>query len=177
MFRKKTLFVVGAGASAEIRFSLGKGLIKLIANDLIFHFEGRHLKYGEENFYQLIRNQFRDPKARNEHVRASRSAKSLCAHCLCQEYFLCLCPYFDPLTVNESCNYSAKLAFDPPWIIAKNLYCFLINLFKQCIYGCPVTSNSIFITKAHYVCQKLCKICTCNGFCKCSNFKSVTYCK
>ena len=78
MFRPKTLFVIGAGASAEIDFPLGKGLIGLIAKDLNLYLDAGHLHSGEGDFFQLLRNHIGSTGALNEYLQASRSlAKSL----------------------------------------------------------------------------------------------------
>jgi hypothetical protein len=40
MFKRRTLFVLGAGASAEVDFPLGSQLAKAIGNKLDIRFEG-----------------------------------------------------------------------------------------------------------------------------------------
>ncbi len=68
MIRAGTLFILGAGASAEVGLPLGKRLIDKIANDLNFYFDAGHLNSGDGSFYQILRNQFKDNHAINEHV-------------------------------------------------------------------------------------------------------------
>ena len=51
MFREKTLFIIGAGASAELDLPLGVELIKSIRDDPKFG----QLSMGDKEFHRLIR--------------------------------------------------------------------------------------------------------------------------
>lgn len=55
MYKPKTLFVLGAGASAEVDFSIGWELAQRIANSLRFRFDFGEMTQGEENIRQAIR--------------------------------------------------------------------------------------------------------------------------
>ena len=50
MFRSKTLFVVGAGASKEVNFPIGTELTEEIAQLWDFEFDLNQLKKGDKMF-------------------------------------------------------------------------------------------------------------------------------
>ncbi len=57
MFRAKTLFIVGAGASAEAELPVGSALATKIAGALNFTTEFGQLKSGDEYLYQALKRQ------------------------------------------------------------------------------------------------------------------------
>jgi len=54
MPNKKTLFVIGAGASNEVNLPTGKKLKEKIRNSINFEFSGRNLERGNPNIFQAI---------------------------------------------------------------------------------------------------------------------------
>lgn len=55
MFRSKTLFIAGAGASYEVGLPIGTGLKKLIADSLDLYFEGGELYRGNRAIMDALR--------------------------------------------------------------------------------------------------------------------------
>ena len=55
MFKSKTVFVVGAGASAEVDIPIGKGLTQSISRLLDLEARGRELSKGDRIIYQTLR--------------------------------------------------------------------------------------------------------------------------
>lgn len=63
MFRKRTLFVVGAGASAEVGLPVGTELAKIIGNKLDIRFDDfgqRHIGSGDKDLFGQFHQQYRD---------------------------------------------------------------------------------------------------------------------
>ena len=58
MFKERTLFIVGAGASAELGLPIGNGLKDRIAKSLQFRFRAGGLFQGDERIYGQIRSKF-----------------------------------------------------------------------------------------------------------------------
>ena len=80
MFRAKTVFVVGAGASAEFGFPLGAALLDDIARRVDISYEFGRLKRGDYTIVEALRNSL-DANANNqrynEHLHsASQIVKS-----------------------------------------------------------------------------------------------------
>lgn len=73
MFKERTLFVVGAGASAEFGLPIGATLIKQIAHSLRFRFEHGQLKEGDYEISSFIRSKFQ----RNEIDSAFRAGRQI----------------------------------------------------------------------------------------------------
>src|SRR5438445_1208216 len=69
MFNKPTVFIVGAGASAECDLPTGFQLKESIANGLRFYFEGGRLVKGDNALLNILRRRFSDV---NPHTRAGR---------------------------------------------------------------------------------------------------------
>ena len=55
MFKSRVLFVVGAGASAEVDLPTGAGLKQAIVNLLMFRLERRQLTAGDRRIAAIIR--------------------------------------------------------------------------------------------------------------------------
>lgn len=82
MFRARTVFVIGAGASFEVGLPIGSELLIRIARALNFSFDRQNLKTGDSEILQalkIILNEGREAKALNEHILSAhqlrRSAK------------------------------------------------------------------------------------------------------
>lgn len=74
MFRPKTLFVVGAGASKEVNIPIGTELAEKISRLLYFEFDhfGSMLKKGDFKFFNALNNFFKDREILNSHLKAAR---------------------------------------------------------------------------------------------------------
>ena len=62
MFKRKTLFVVGAGASHEFGLPVGKTLASIIKNKMDIRFEGMnsHIGHGDIDLYVHLTGQLRN---------------------------------------------------------------------------------------------------------------------
>lgn len=72
MYRKNTVFVVGAGASAEFGLPMGSELANRIAGLMRFEFEAGQRRSGDNKLYDSWRYRFRDNNELNYHLRAAR---------------------------------------------------------------------------------------------------------
>jgi hypothetical protein len=72
MFKRRTLFIVGAGASQEVDFPLGTTLAKSIGQRLIRRVNetDRQARYNDSELYEQLRRAF--PKEINEYFAAAR---------------------------------------------------------------------------------------------------------
>jgi hypothetical protein len=70
MFKRRTLFIVGAGASAEVGLPAGIGLARIIARKLDVNIEhGRIKDYGDAELFSQVRRQYTADF--NDHVEAA----------------------------------------------------------------------------------------------------------
>jgi hypothetical protein len=76
MFNKRTVFIVGAGASAECELPTGAELKDKIAIGFNFYFEANRLRTGDEAIVQNLRSRFTDI---NPHVMAGRELSATMA--------------------------------------------------------------------------------------------------
>ena len=72
MFARKTLLVVGAGASREAGLPIGEELAAKICSLLFFEFEFGRLKKGSEEMLQNLRLVCGENPNLNEHLKAAR---------------------------------------------------------------------------------------------------------
>lgn len=72
MFHKKTVFIVGAGASKEAGLPTGPELAEKIANFLNYKFDISGLTQGDSDFYYAMRNHFKGRDAIDNHIAAAR---------------------------------------------------------------------------------------------------------
>jgi hypothetical protein len=72
MFRSKTLFIIGAGASKEAGLPVGSELAAAISKLLYFEFEFGQLKGGDHSFLDLLRRHFGNNTILNEHLHVAR---------------------------------------------------------------------------------------------------------
>lgn len=72
MYKPKTLFVVGAGASREVGFPIGQKLSEEIADLLYFEFDRDRLQNGDPKFFSHLSRFFQDNRILNEHLHAAR---------------------------------------------------------------------------------------------------------
>ena len=56
MFPAKTVFVLGAGASAEVGFPVGSGLLNHIVDMVDFRGDFGPLQHGDQTLYEALRN-------------------------------------------------------------------------------------------------------------------------
>jgi hypothetical protein len=72
MFKSPTVFVIGAGASAECGLPVGNALKEAIATALRFRFEVHRLTSGDEELLRILKKRFEnDHEKVNEHTRAA----------------------------------------------------------------------------------------------------------
>ena len=62
MLRQKTLFVIGAGASKEVRLPIGSELAEQIAKRLTFKFDFGQLKSGDHVLFNGLRRSVDAPQ-------------------------------------------------------------------------------------------------------------------
>jgi len=72
MFRSKTLFIVGAGASKEANFPIGTELTEKIAHSWDFEFDCGFLKKGNPQFLGYLQRSLGDNHKVNEHIKSGR---------------------------------------------------------------------------------------------------------
>jgi len=70
MFKKNTLFVIGAGASAEFKFPIGRELSEIISQESLFKFKSGRLVKGNYDTLSWIDNRYPDASARSERLAA-----------------------------------------------------------------------------------------------------------
>jgi hypothetical protein len=68
MFKSKTLFVVGAGASKEVNFPVGEELKNEIARLWDIQFDSEFLRKGDPKFYSCLEKAFRDRQKVNSSI-------------------------------------------------------------------------------------------------------------
>lgn len=94
MFSKKTVFVVGAGASQEVGLPVGSELKGIIANKVDLYFEGgRHLARGDREILDAVREMLRPlsnggPLDINPYATAGRRIASAMPQALSIDNFL-----------------------------------------------------------------------------------------
>jgi hypothetical protein len=71
MFQPNTLFVIGAGASAEVGLPLGKGLAQQTSKLLAFKFEFGRLIEGNQNFFERMTKSLSDKNAIDKYLKAA----------------------------------------------------------------------------------------------------------
>lgn len=71
MFRSKTLFIVGAGASKEVGIPIGTELVERIARLLYFEIDLGGLQKGDHQFFNNIRRSLGNDET-NRHLKAAR---------------------------------------------------------------------------------------------------------
>ncbi len=73
MLRKKTTFIIGAGASAEVNFPIGSKLADMISNLLHFQFDDFRGRFkGDINFVESLKRNLKDTDIVNKHIEAAR---------------------------------------------------------------------------------------------------------
>lgn len=75
MFRAKTVFVIGAGASCEVGLPVGDDLLKTIVDLTHFEFDIGRLMKGDHNIFDALKiflNEGGDVSRLNSHLRAGR---------------------------------------------------------------------------------------------------------
>lgn len=72
MFQRKTVFVVGAGASKELDLPTGPELADRIANLLYFEFDFHEPSKGDRKFYHAMRHHIKGHDELNDHLAAAR---------------------------------------------------------------------------------------------------------
>jgi hypothetical protein len=72
MFHRKTVFVVGAGGSKEMRLPTGPELADILSTLLHFEFDFHEPSKGDRIFFYAMRNQFQDHNSLNDHLGAAR---------------------------------------------------------------------------------------------------------
>jgi len=72
MFKEKTVFVVGAGASAEVDMPVGSQLADAISEAMYFEFEFGRLSRGDDFTLSAWRQHFNEIDIVNEHLAAAR---------------------------------------------------------------------------------------------------------
>jgi hypothetical protein len=72
MFAKPTVFIIGAGASSELKLPLGSTLRDNIALTIGYRFKGSELQDGDETLLDAIRRHFNDETITNTYVSAGR---------------------------------------------------------------------------------------------------------
>ncbi|WP_457091423.1 hypothetical protein [Microvirga sp. P5_D2] len=91
MFKSKTLFIVGAGASYEVGLPIGTGLKQMIASRLDFYFEGRELSHGDDAIMGALRRHIfdnePDPKT-TPYVLAGRNISAALPQAISIDNFL-----------------------------------------------------------------------------------------
>ena len=79
MYRSKTVFVVGAGASKEVNFPIGEELTKKIARLTHFEINCGHFQKGDRRFFSCLLKAFGSNRNLNEYLPAARQiSKGLC---------------------------------------------------------------------------------------------------
>lgn len=72
MFGRKTLLIVGAGASKELQLPLGTELAQQISRLLYFKFDIGKLVQGDHDFVDGLRRHFKDHNLLNDYLRGAR---------------------------------------------------------------------------------------------------------
>jgi hypothetical protein len=79
MFKSKTLFIVGAGASKEVNIPIGAELAQKIARLAHFEIEYGHFQKGDRRFFSCLLKAFGNNSNLNEYLPAARQiSKGLC---------------------------------------------------------------------------------------------------
>jgi hypothetical protein len=76
MFTKRTLFVVGAGASHEVGLPVGTGLAATIAKMFTYRTDFGRVVEGDERFIMQLANQYPQQAERDAHLLAARQVAS-----------------------------------------------------------------------------------------------------
>jgi hypothetical protein len=76
MFSQKTVFVVGAGASAEVGLPIGRSLATAISRLFTYRTEFGRLVEGDADFLAAMRTQFPNSNTFDAHMRAGRQIAS-----------------------------------------------------------------------------------------------------
>lgn len=80
MFRAKTVFVIGAGASIEVGLPIGAELLRQIVGLTRFTFELSRRKTGDEfifNALKILLDEGSEVTKLNEHLSCSKAARSV----------------------------------------------------------------------------------------------------
>jgi len=72
MFRRDTVFIVGAGASSEVGLPVGSKLATLISDLMRFEFDFGQMTKGDGEIFAAWDRHFLDNDKLNEHMRAAR---------------------------------------------------------------------------------------------------------
>ncbi|KAB1087874.1 hypothetical protein F4V91_16415 [Neorhizobium galegae] len=70
MFADKTVFIVGAGASAEFNLPVGSALMEQIKQNSKFRFEFGEMKEGVHEIFHVLTRRFKEPAEVNAHLKA-----------------------------------------------------------------------------------------------------------
>jgi hypothetical protein len=71
LFKRNTVFVIGAGASVELGLPTGEQLKRLISSQLRFRFEFGRIKEGDDEFLEMLKRATTNHEDLNRFLRAS----------------------------------------------------------------------------------------------------------